>query len=148
MVWIFWELGVDISTMTVYNKSIGGELTAQAGNPRVKRLAGVAHRIMRVFSLTYKNHTREKGKKMKRDDLISKARMIARIDVPEEGALDESAILKLIAEIADDNDRLEAEVADIRTQYADAFLSGTEKEKDNEEKEEVEEIKTEDFLDL
>lgn len=85
---------------------------------------------------------------MKRDDLISKARMIARIDVPEEGALDESAILKLIAEIADDNDRLEAEVADIRTQYADAFLSGTEKEKDNEEKEEVEEIKTEDFLDL
>lgn len=85
---------------------------------------------------------------MKRDDLISKARMIARIDVPEDGALDESAILKLIAEIADDNDRLEAEVADIRTQYADAFLSGTEKEKDNEEKEEVEEIKTEDFLDL
>lgn len=85
---------------------------------------------------------------MKRDDLISKARMIARIDVPEEGALDESAILKLIAEIADDNDRLEAEVADIRTQYADAFLSGTEKEKDNEEKEEVEEIKIEDFLDL
>lgn len=85
---------------------------------------------------------------MKRDDLISKARMIARIDVPEEGALDESAILKLIAEIADDNDRLEAEVADIRKQYADAFLSGTEKEKDNEEKEEVEEIKTEDFLDL
>lgn len=62
MVWIFWELGVDISTMTVYNKSIEGELTAQAGNPRVKRLAGVAHRIMRVFSLTYKNHTREKGK--------------------------------------------------------------------------------------
>lgn len=84
---------------------------------------------------------------MKRDDLISKARMIARIDVPEEGALDESAILKLIAEIADDNDRLEAEVADIRTQYADAFLSGTEKE-NKEEKEEVEEIKTEDFLDL
>ena len=85
---------------------------------------------------------------MKRDDLISKARMIARIDVPEEGALDESAILKLIAEIADDNDRLEAEVADIRTQYADAFLSGTEKEKYKEEVEEKEEIKTEDFLDL
>lgn len=85
---------------------------------------------------------------MKRDDLISKARMIARIDEPEEGALDESAILKLIAEIADDNDRLEAEVADIRTQYADAFLSGTEKEKDKEEVEEKEEIKTEDFLDL
>ncbi len=84
---------------------------------------------------------------MKRDDLISKARMIARIDEPEDGALDESAILKLIAEIADDNDRLEAEVADIRTQYADAFLSGTEKE-NKEEKEEVEEIKTEDFLDL
>ena len=84
---------------------------------------------------------------MKRDDLISKARMIARIDEPEEGALDESAILKLIAEIADDNDRLEAEVADIRTQYADAFLSGTEKE-NKEEKEKVEEIKTEDFLDL
>lgn len=84
---------------------------------------------------------------MKREDLISKARLIARIDAPEDGALDESAILKLIAEIADDNDRLEAEVADIRTQYADAFLSGTEKEKDK-EVEEKEEIKTEDFLDL
>lgn len=84
---------------------------------------------------------------MKRDDLISKARMIARIDEPEEGALDESAILKLIAEIADDNDRLEAEVAAIRTQYADAFLSGT-KTENKEEVEEKEEIKTEDFLDL
>lgn len=84
---------------------------------------------------------------MKRDDLISKARMIARIDVPEEGVLDESAILNLIAEIADDNDRLEAEVADVKKQYADAFLSGPEKE-NKEEKEEVKEIKTEDFLDL
>lgn len=85
---------------------------------------------------------------MKREDLLSKARMIARIDVPEEGALDESAILKLIAEIADDNDRLETEVADVKKQYADAFLSGSEKEKDKEEVEEKEEIKTEDFLDL
>lgn len=84
---------------------------------------------------------------MKRDDLISKARMIARIDVPEEGALDESAILKLIAEIADDNDRLEAEVADVKKQYADAFLTGSEKE-NKEEVEEKEEIKIEDFLDL
>ena len=84
---------------------------------------------------------------MKRDDLISKARMIARIDTPEEGALDESAILNLIAEIADENDRLETEVADVKKQYADAFLSGSEKEKDK-EVEEKEEIKTEDFLDL
>jgi hypothetical protein len=54
LVWIFWELGVDIDTKASYNETIEGELTAQAGNPRVKRLAGVAHRIMRVFSLTYK----------------------------------------------------------------------------------------------
>lgn len=85
---------------------------------------------------------------MKRDDLLTKARLIARIDAPEEGALDESAILNLIAEIADENDRLETEVADVRKQYADAFLSGTEKEKDKEEREEEKEIKTEDFLDL
>lgn len=84
---------------------------------------------------------------MKRDDLLTKARLIARIDSPEEGALDESAILNLIAEIADENDRLETEVADVKKQYADAFLSGSEKE-NKEEKEEVEEIKTEDFLDL
>lgn len=83
---------------------------------------------------------------MKREDLLTKARLIARIDSPEEGALDESAILNLIAEIADENDRLETEVADVRKQYADAFLSGTKKEV--EEKEEKEEIKTEDFLDL
>lgn len=85
---------------------------------------------------------------MKRDDLISKARLIARIDVPEEGALDESAILNLITEIADENDRLETEVADVRKQYADAFLSGSKKEEDREEVEEEKEIKTEDFLDL
>lgn len=85
---------------------------------------------------------------MKRDDLISKARLIARIDAPEEGAMDESAILNLIAEIADENDRLETEVAAVRKQYADAFLSGTKKEEDREEVEEKEEIKIEDFLDL
>lgn len=86
---------------------------------------------------------------MKRDDLISKARLIARIDAPEEGALDETEILKLITEIADDNDRLETEVADVKKQYADAFLSGAKTDnKDDEEKEEKEEIKTEDFLDL
>lgn len=88
---------------------------------------------------------------MKREDLLTKARLIARIDAPEEGALDESAILNLIAEIADENDRLETEVADVRKQYADAFLSGTKKEEDIEEveeKEEKEEIKIEDFLDL
>lgn len=148
MVWIFWELGLDIGTKGRYNKSIEGELTAQAGNPRVKRLACVAHRIMRVFSLTYKKTAHGRKEKMKREDLISKARMIARIDAPEEGALDESAILNLIAEIADENDRLETEVADVKKQYADAFLSGSEKEKDKEEVEEKEEIKTEDFLDL
>jgi hypothetical protein len=85
---------------------------------------------------------------MKRDDLISKARLIARIDVPEEGALDESAILNLITEIADENDRLETEVADVRKQYADAFLSGTKKEEDRKEEDEEKEIKTEEFLDL
>lgn len=84
---------------------------------------------------------------MKRDDLLTKARLIARIDSPEEGVLDESAILNLIAEIADENDRLETEVADVKKQYADAFLSGSEKEKDK-EVEEKEEIKTEDFLAL
>lgn len=84
---------------------------------------------------------------MKREDLLTKARLIARIDSPEEGALDESAILNLIAEIADENDRLETEVADVRKQYADAFLSGT-KTENKEEVEEKEEIKTEDFLDL
>ena len=63
LVWIFWELGLDIGTKGRYNKSIEGELTAQAGNPRVKRLACVAHRIMRVFSLTYKKpHTGERKK--------------------------------------------------------------------------------------
>lgn len=86
---------------------------------------------------------------MKRDELISKARMIARIDAPEEGALDESAILNLIAEIADENDRLETEVKDVRKQYADAFLSGKDSTEKKEDVEEVkEEIKTEDFLDL
>lgn len=116
--------------------------------PRIKRLVCVAHWVVRVFSLTYKNRTGER-KKMKRDELISKARMIARIDAPEEGALDESAILNLIAEIADENDRLETEVADVRKQYADAFLSGKETvEKQDNEEEVKEEIKTEDFLDL
>lgn len=85
---------------------------------------------------------------MKRDDLISKARLIARIDAPEEGTLDDSAILNLITEIADENDRLETEVTDVRKQYADAFLSGTKTENKEEEVEEKEEIKTEDFLDL
>lgn len=84
---------------------------------------------------------------MKREDLLTKARLIARIDVPEEGTLDESAILNLIAEIADENDRLETEVAGVKKQYADAFLSGSEKEKEKEVVEK-EEIKTEDFLDL
>lgn len=86
---------------------------------------------------------------MKREDLITKARMIARIDSPEDGALDEEAILNLILEIADENDRLEGEVADVKRQYADAFLSGSGKEviEEKEEKEE-EEIKEEDFLDL
>ena len=84
---------------------------------------------------------------MKRDDLISKARLIARIDAPEDGALDETAILKLITEIADENDRLETEVVDVRKKYADAFLSGT-KTENKEEVDEKEEIKAEDFLDL
>ena len=84
---------------------------------------------------------------MKREDLISKARLIARIDAPEEGVMDETEILKLITELADENDRLETEVADVRKQYADAFLSGT-KTEIKDEVEEKEEIKTEDFLDL
>lgn len=58
---------------------------------------------------------------MKREDIISKARLIARIDSPEEGALDEEAILSLIVEIADENDRLESEIANVKRQYADAF---------------------------
>lgn len=50
-------------------KSIEGELTAQAGNPRVKRLACVAHRIMRVFSLTYKTaHGRKEKNEKRRSD--------------------------------------------------------------------------------
>nr|DAG60434.1 MAG TPA: hypothetical protein [Bacteriophage sp.] len=53
MVWIFWELGLDIDTRALYNKSIEGELTAQDRIPRVKRLSCVAYRDMRVFSLTY-----------------------------------------------------------------------------------------------
>lgn len=85
---------------------------------------------------------------MKREDLIAKARTIARIDTPEDGALDEEAILNLIVEIADENDRLESEVADVKRQYADAFLSGKETEKKDNEEEVKEEIKTEDFLDL
>lgn len=86
---------------------------------------------------------------MKREDLISKARTIARIDIPETGALDEEAILNLIVEIADENDRLESEVADVKRQYADAFLSGKDSTEKKEDVEEVkEEIKTEDFLDL
>lgn len=85
---------------------------------------------------------------MKRDDLINKVRMIARIDTPEEGELDEEAILNLIVEIANENDRLEAEIADVKRQYADAFLSGTDAGLSTEKTEETEEIKTEDFLDL
>lgn len=86
---------------------------------------------------------------MKREDLIAKARTIARIDTPEDGALDEEAILNLIVEIADENDRLETEVADVKRQYADAFLSGKDSAEKKEDVEEVkEEIKTEDFLDL
>lgn len=86
---------------------------------------------------------------MKREDIISKARLIARIDSPEEGALDEEAILRLIVELADENDRLESEIVDVKRQYADAFLSDEGKKEDIEEEEvEDEEIKEEDFLDL
>ena len=86
---------------------------------------------------------------MKREDIISKARLIARIDSPEEGALDEEAILSLIVELADENDRLESEIAEVKRQYADAFLSDEGKKEDIEEEEvEDEEIKEEDFLDL
>lgn len=59
---------------------------------------------------------------MKREDLLTKARLIARIDSPEEGALDESAILNLIAEIADENDRLETEVADVKNSMQTLFF--------------------------
>ena len=111
----------------------------------MKRLVCVAYRIIRVLSLVIKPQ-REKGKRMKREDIISKARMIARIDTPEDGALDEEAILNLILELADENDRLESEIADVKRQYADAFLSDEGKKEDIEE--EDEEIKEEDFLDL
>ena len=115
----------------------------------MKRLVCVAYWIMRVLSLVIKNRNGRKEKRMKREDIISKARLIARIDSPEEGALDEEAILSLIVEIADENDRLEAEIANVKRQYADAFLSDEGKKEDNEEEEvEDEEIKEEDFLDL
>lgn len=87
---------------------------------------------------------------MKRDDIIRKARVIARIDPynAESGemASDDDA-LQQIAELANENDRLESELAAARQRYADAFFSAP-PAPDTPPAPEEEEIKVEDFLDL
>lgn len=87
---------------------------------------------------------------MKRDDVIRKARIIARIDPynVESGEMvtDEEA-LQQIAELANENDRLENELAAARQRYADAFFSAP-PAPDTPPAPEEEEIKVEDFLDL
>lgn len=86
---------------------------------------------------------------MLREDLIAKARRIARIDALEDGAfMDDDAILSAIMEMADENDRLENELAASRQRYADAFFNAPREEETDDAEEAEEEIKVEDFLDL
>lgn len=86
---------------------------------------------------------------MLREDFIKAARLIAKIDSLEDGAqMDDDAVLNEIARLADENDRLERELADGRKRYADAFFNAPrEEEKDDAEVAEKE-IVVEDFLDL
>lgn len=88
---------------------------------------------------------------MKRDDIIRKARVIARIDPynAESGemASDDDA-LQQIAELANENDRLESELAAARQRYADAFFSAPPAPDTPPTTTEEEEIKIEDFLSL
>lgn len=86
---------------------------------------------------------------MLRDDLISKARLIAKIDAMEDGSyLDDDAVLAAINELADENDRLETELGDSKRRYADAFFNAPRVEEENDADVAEEEIKVEDFLDL
>lgn len=88
---------------------------------------------------------------MKRDDVIKKARVIARIDPynTESGEMagDDDA-LQLITELANENDRLENELAVSRQRYADAFFSAPPAPDTPPAPPEGEVIKVEDFLDL
>lgn len=88
---------------------------------------------------------------MKREDLIAAARILARIDaVDEEGNMaDEQAVLDGINALADENDRLESELAASRKLYADAFFNQPPAEGESEDTPaSEEEIKIEDFLDI
>lgn len=88
---------------------------------------------------------------MKREDLIAAARILARIDaVDEEGNMaDDQAVLDGINALADENDRLESELASSRKLYADAFFNQpTEEGETGDTPASEEEIKIEDFLDI
>lgn len=88
---------------------------------------------------------------MKREDLIAAARILARIDaVDEEGNMaDDQAVLDGINALADENDRLESELASSRKLYADAFFNQPPSEGESEDTPaSEEEIKIEDFLDI
>lgn len=86
---------------------------------------------------------------MLRDDIIAKARLIAKIDALEDGSyLDEDGVLAAINEIADENDRLEAELGDSKRRYADAFFNAPREEERDDAEVAEEEIRVEDFLDL
>ena len=88
---------------------------------------------------------------MKREDFIAKARQVARIDPVDESGdmMADDVIVQEIAALADENDRLEDEVAKLRKQYADAFFSQSQpKEPEDEPDDEPDEIKIEDYLDI
>lgn len=88
---------------------------------------------------------------MLREDLISKLRLVAKIDALEDGSyLDEDGVLAAIADVADENDRLEREWGESRRRYADAFFNQPANPDNEGSEEEVveEEIKIEDIIDL
>ena len=86
---------------------------------------------------------------MMRDDLIAKARMIAKIDALEDGSyLDDDGVLNAINEIADENDRLERELGESKQRYADAFFNAPRVEEKDDADVAEENIEIEEFLDL
>ena len=88
---------------------------------------------------------------MKRDDIIKKARVIAKIDpynVESGEMVSDDDALQLITELANENDRLENELSASRQRYADAFFSAPPAPDTPPTTTEEEEIKIEDFLSL
>lgn len=86
---------------------------------------------------------------MLREDLIRRARLIAKIDALEDGNyLDDDGVLAEINAIADENDRLENELGESKRRYADAFFNAPRVEEKDDAEVAEEKILVEDFLDL